>query len=213
MSEQSDRQVTLITPDRWSILAHLGEVWANHDLVAFLVWRDIKVRYRQTFFSAARALVPPFFTMVVFTVIFGTSVKVRSDGQPYWAFSICAGGSELLFPGPHQRRQQCHQQCLADREGLFSAPVTTAIGDPVTAARSGGRPDIFVPVLAIAGIMPSVRLPLLIPLTAIATASATGLGAILAALNVRYRDVRHRFRCCCNWVFCHARGLSGQLGS
>lgn len=192
MSEQSDRQVTLITPDRWSILAHLGEVWANRDLVAFLVWRDIKVRYRQTFFGAAWALVPPFFTMVVFTVIFGTLVKVGSDGQPYWAFSICALAAWNYFSQAltNAANSAINNASLIEKVYFprLSLPLSAILSPLLDLAVAL---TFFVPVLAIAGIMPSVRLPLLIPLTAIALASALGLGAILAALNVRYRDVRH----------------------
>lgn len=192
MSEQPDRHATTITPDRGSILTYLGEVWDNRDLVAFLVWRDIKVRYRQTFFGAAWALVPPFFSMVVFTLIFGTLVKVASDGQPYWAFSICALTAWNYFSQAltNAANSAINNASLIEKVYFprLSLPLSAILSPLLDLAIAL---VFLIPVLAIAGIMPSPKLPLLIPLTAIALASALGLGAILASLNVRYRDVRH----------------------
>ncbi|HWU17861.1 MAG TPA: ABC transporter permease [Devosia sp.] len=192
MSEHSDRPARMISPDQGSIPAYIEEVWANRDLVAFLVWRDIKVRYRQTFFGAAWAVVPPFFTMVVFTLIFGTLVKVASDGQPYWAFSICALTAWNYFSQAltNAANSAINNASLIEKVYFprLSLPLSAIVSPLLDLAIALA---LLVPVLAIAGIMPSARLPLLVPLIAMALATALGLGAILAALNVRYRDVRH----------------------
>lgn len=192
MSEQPDRTARVISPDQGSLPAYLDEVWANRDLVAFLVWRDIKVRYRQTFFGAAWALVPPFFTMVIFTLIFGTLVKVASDGQPYWAFSICALTAWNYFSQALTNAANSATNNASLIEKVYFPRLCLPLSAIVSPLLDLAIALAFlVPVLAIAGIVPNARLPLLVPLIAIALATALGLGAILAALNVRYRDVRH----------------------
>src|SRR5205823_3791602 len=68
----------------------LGELWEYRELIYFLTWRDIKVRYKQTALGAAWAIIQPFFTMVVFSLFFGRLAKVPSDGVPYPIFSYAA---------------------------------------------------------------------------------------------------------------------------
>src|SRR5437016_6236442 len=68
----------------------LGELWAYKELLYFLTWRDIKVRYKQTALGAAWAIIQPFFTMIVFSLFFGKLAKVSSDGLPYPIFSYAA---------------------------------------------------------------------------------------------------------------------------
>src|SRR5689334_486319 len=79
-----------IQPSRGWVSINLRELWNYRELIYFFAWRDIKVRYKQTLLGAAWALIQPFFTMVVFTVIFGRLAKVPSDGLPYPIFSFCA---------------------------------------------------------------------------------------------------------------------------
>src|SRR5947199_6321036 len=76
-------------PRRWEAL-ELREIWRYGELLYFLTWRDIKVRYKQTVIGAAWAILQPFLTMIVFSVIFGRLIRVPSDGVPYPVFSYAA---------------------------------------------------------------------------------------------------------------------------
>jgi hypothetical protein len=105
----------------------LGEIWAYRELVYFLVWRDIKVRYKQTVLGAGWALIQPLFTMLIFSVFFGRLAKVPSDGIPYPLFTFTAlvpwmSGSGVEQPG---------KQREFDQEGVFSttgdSPVESII--------------------------------------------------------------------------------------
>ena len=82
--------VTRIEPSRGLIPLKLGELWEYHELLYFLTWRDIKVRYKQTILGAAWAIIQPFFTMLIFSLFFGRLAKIPSDGIPYPIFSYVA---------------------------------------------------------------------------------------------------------------------------
>ena len=82
--------VLVIQPSKGWVAIKFRELWKYRELIYFFVWRDIKVRYKQTALGAAWAIIQPFFTMVVFSVFFGRLVKVPSDGIPYPIFSYCA---------------------------------------------------------------------------------------------------------------------------
>src|SRR5205823_13017506 len=82
--------VTLIRPSRGWVSLKLRELWEYRELLYFLTWRDVKVRYKQTALGAAWAIIQPFFTMVVFSLFFGRLAKMPSDGIPYPIFSYTA---------------------------------------------------------------------------------------------------------------------------
>src|SRR4026209_1082849 len=79
-----------IPPVRGWVALRLREVWEYRELLYFLIWRDIKVRYKQTVLGAAWAIIQPFFTMLVFSIFFGRLAKMPSDGIPYPIFSYAA---------------------------------------------------------------------------------------------------------------------------
>ena len=79
-----------IEPSRGWVNLKLSELWEYRELIYFLIWRDIKVRYKQTALGAAWAIIQPFFTMVVFSLFFGRLAKVPSDGLPYPIFAYAA---------------------------------------------------------------------------------------------------------------------------
>ena len=81
--------VSIRPAEGWTSL-QFGELWQYRELLFFLIWRDIKVRYKQTALGAAWAVLQPVFTMVVFSLFFGRLAKVPSDGIPYPVFSYCA---------------------------------------------------------------------------------------------------------------------------
>src|SRR5205809_5656519 len=87
---ESPLPILRIEPSRGWVSLKLGELWEYRELLYFLTWRDIKVRYKQTVLGAAWAIIQPFFTMVVFSLFFGKLAKVPSDGIPYPIFAYAA---------------------------------------------------------------------------------------------------------------------------
>src|SRR3989338_10712636 len=94
---ESKSQITFISPSRGWISLKLSELWEYRELLYFLTWRDIKVRYKQTVIGAAWAIIQPFFAMVVFSIFFGQLAKIPSDGIPYPIFTYCALLTWQLF--------------------------------------------------------------------------------------------------------------------
>ncbi|MGH7650704.1 MAG: ABC transporter permease, partial [Gemmatimonadaceae bacterium] len=88
--QQPEPIVVHIRPSKGWVSLKLGELFEYRELLYFLVWRDIKVRYKQTALGASWAIIQPFFTMVVFSLFFGKLAKVPSDGIPYPIFSFAA---------------------------------------------------------------------------------------------------------------------------
>ncbi|MGD9270373.1 MAG: ABC transporter permease, partial [Syntrophobacterales bacterium] len=86
----SDSQVIVVKPSKGWISLKLKELWEYRELLYFMAWRDIKVRYKQTVLGAAWAIIQPFFTMVVFSIFFGKLARVPSDGLPYPIFAFAA---------------------------------------------------------------------------------------------------------------------------
>src|SRR6266404_2398113 len=82
--------VTIIQPSSGWVALRLSELWEYREILYFLIWRDIKIRYKQTAIGAAWAIIQPFMTMVVFSVFFGRLAKVPSDGIPYPVFTFAA---------------------------------------------------------------------------------------------------------------------------
>jgi lipopolysaccharide transport system permease protein len=176
----------------------LRELVERRELLWFLVWRDLLVRYKQAVLGVLWALLQPLASMAIFAVVFGRLAKLPSDGLPYAAFVLCGLVLWAFF-----------SNALTAAAGSLtgSAPLITKVWFPrllvpVAAVLAAG-PDLAIslPVLAIvlaatgawAGTAPSAfaglfALPLLLALLA---TLAIGAGAGLAALNVRYRDVRH----------------------
>src|SRR5574341_2184731 len=88
--KSADLPLTRIDPYSSRVALRLGELWDYRELLYFLVWRDVKVRYKQTAIGAAWAVIQPLITMIVFTMVFDKFAKVPSDGLPYPVFSFAA---------------------------------------------------------------------------------------------------------------------------
>ena len=130
------KPVITLEPSRGLVSLNLRDLWEYRELLFFLTWRDIKVRYKQTLLGAAWAVIQPFFTMVVFSLFFGKLAGVPSDGVPYPHFHLRgAGALDLLRLQPDPVGQQPGGQRQPHSEGLFPAP-----GHPhlQRALRSGG---------------------------------------------------------------------------
>lgn len=182
----------IIEPTRGWVSLQLQNLWEYRELLYFLVWRDIKVRYKQTSLGAAWAVLQPFLTMVVFSIFFGKLGGIPSDGFPYPVFTFTALLPWQLFA--HSLSESGNS--LVANQQLVAKVYFPRLVMPLSAAVAGLVDFLiaFVVLLAIMyfyQLMPSIAilmLPLFILLVLI-TALAVGLW--LAALNVQYRDVRY----------------------
>lgn len=183
---------TVIRPARpWVSLA-LRELWECRELIYFLMWRDIKVRYKQTVLGVAWVVLQPLSMTVVFTLFFGRLANAPSEGVPYPIFVYAALLPWQLFA--HAVTQS--SQSVVANERLITKVYFPRLAIPVASVASGLIDfcvafTVLIPMQAYYGIRPSLAaltLPLFVVLT-IMTALATGLW--LAALNVQYRDVRY----------------------
>ena len=172
--------------------AELGEVWHHRELFYFLAWRDIKIRYKQTALGIAWAVLQPALTMIVFTLFFGKLARVPSDGIAYPLFAYAG-----ILPWT----------LMAAGVGASSGSV---VGSPnlITkvyfprmiipgAAVLSGLVDFLIAGAGLALLMmrygsgPSWTLIALVPVVALILLLAAGVGGFLAAINVKYRDVRY----------------------
>jgi lipopolysaccharide transport system permease protein len=170
----------------------LGELWSRRELLYFLTWRDLKVRYKQTVLGALWAVLQPFVMMVVFTVVLGKLAKVPSDGIPYPIFAFTALVPWTFFSKALSR---CIPSLVANASIVSKVYFPRAI--VVLSAALSGILDFVVSFFILLGMMvwfgfvPNwgiLVLPLYI-LFALLTALAVSLW--LAALNVKIRDVSH----------------------
>jgi lipopolysaccharide transport system permease protein len=182
----------LITPALGWAQLNLRELWEHRELLYLLIWRNVKVRYKQTVLGAAWAVIPAVMTMVVFTLIFGRLAHLSSDGSPYALFSYCA-----LVPWTYFSNSVTQASTsLIENERLVTRVYFPRLLVPL-AACLGGLLDFviaFVLLLVLAlgfGEVPDVRLLAVPGLVALAVVASFAVGITLSALNVFYRDVRY----------------------
>jgi len=194
LAETADPSVRTVVIEPGRGWRHIGfrELWDGRELLAFLVWRDLKVRYKQTAFGAAWAILQPVLLMIVFTLFLGRVSGIAPTGVPYPLF-VFAG----LVPWT-----------------LFSQSLSGSSASLVNAANLLQKvyfPRLLLPIAAIGsyvfdfaiamvvlllltlyfGVVPTLAIVWMIPLTILALAASLAVGIWLAAVNVRYRDVRH----------------------
>lgn len=181
-----------LAPSRGWVSLRLGELWEYHELLYFLIWRDVKVRYKQTVLGAGWAIIQPLFTMLVFTVFFGRLAKIPSDGLPYPVFSYAALVPWMFFAnGLTQSADSLVGSANLLRKVYFprlAIPIAAVLAGAIDFAIAFG---VLIVIMLIYGIAPTMNvmwLPLLL-LLAITTALGTGLW--LSALNVEFRDVKY----------------------
>lgn len=188
----ASRPVTLIRATRGWLPIDFRELWAYRELLYFLVWSEIKVRYKQTALGAAWAVIPPFLTMVVFSVFFGRLANLESDGFPYPVFAYSAlvpwtffatgltGAANSLL-----RYQGVITKVYAPR---MLMPVSAVVASLVDFAISF---VILIGLVLYYGITPPAEIVFLPVFIALAIATALGIGLWLSALTALYRDVRY----------------------
>jgi len=191
MNSAEPLPLVVIEPTRGLAALRLGELWAYRELLYFLVWRDVKVRYKQTVLGAAWAILQPLMTAAVFTIFFGRLAGISSDGLPYPLFSYCG----LLMWTFFAQGLSLSSNSVVGSAQLITKVYFPRLVIPIAAVLSG-LVDLAValPILAILmwhyGTWPALAVltaPLLALLALVAT---TGVGLWLSALNVEYRDVR-----------------------
>ena len=186
----SEPLVVIQPTKRWSIVS-IKDIWAYRELLFFLTWRDVKVRYKQTALGAAWAILQPLFMMVIFTIFFGRLAAVDSAGIPYPLFALAGLVPWTFFSNA----------ITASGNSLVgSANLITKVYFPrlivPAAAMLAGLVDFLLAFLILCFLMLYYRvhltaqilfLPFLVLLTAL---FSLGVGTWMSALNVKYRDVR-----------------------
>ncbi len=181
-----------ITPPRGLVHLNVPELWRYRELLGIFVWRDLKVRYKQTIFGVAWAILQPVTMMVIYTVFFGRLAHLPSDQAPYPVFVF----SGLLFWNYFATAVTTASNCLIDNESIVKKvyfprlilPVSTVVTPAVDFLISF---VVLLLVMLIYQFSPDplglVYVPLLLVVSLLA---ALGIGLFLAAFNAKYRDVR-----------------------
>lgn len=194
MTDTTSRTPTVVIqpPRKWAAL-QLRELWGHRELFWVLAWRDLKVRYKQTELGIAWAVLQPFFTMIVFSLVFGrlAGLGANTGGIPYPVFSFAALLPWSYFGATVTRASNV----LVDSASLVTKVYFPRLLLPLSSTVSGVV-DLGIAFIVLIGLMLFYGLVptwgvLLIPLfVLLAAGAALGVGLWLAALNVEYRDVR-----------------------
>jgi len=181
-----------IQPSRGWVNLQLAELWEYRELLYFLIWRDVKVRYKQTALGSAWAILQPLMTMVVFTLFFGDLAKVSSDGLPYSIFCYTALIPWQFFSnGLTQSSNSLVGSAQLIRKVYFprlAVPIGTVLSGVVDFALSF---TVLIGLMFFYKIYPDSRIVWLLPLFLLALVVSLGTSLWLSALNVQFRDVRY----------------------
>jgi lipopolysaccharide transport system permease protein len=170
----------------------LQELWLRRELFQFLIWRDIKIRYKQTLFGGAWAVLQPLLPMIVFTLFFNRLAGIQTDGPPYPLFTY----SGLVLWTFFANAVSSSSNSLVGNQALVSKVYFPRVFIPL-ASIGALLLDLMISLLLMFALMAYYRWPLtfgcvLIPLYLLgALLAASGLGLILSGLNVRFRDVKY----------------------
>ncbi len=192
MASQLEMPTVILRPAKKWLGLDVKELWRYRELIYFLTWRDIKVRYKQAVLGIAWALLQPILTTLISTVVFGILLKVSSDGLPYPIFVMSALMPWQLFSTSLQKSSIS----LVGNANLLTKiyfprliiPVSSVLAVLVDFAISF---CILIVMMFIYKIYPSWQIFWIIPLTLMAILTALAVGLWLSALNVQYRDVQH----------------------
>ena len=180
-----------IRPTSGLAALNLGDLWRFRELILFMIWRDIKVRYKQTLLGALWAVIQPVMTMLVFNFLFNNVAKVSSDGIPYPIFSFTA----LLPWGLFTTALNSASRSLTSNTNMITKTYFPRLVLPM-ASVLGGLVDFAIAFVILIGMMiyynitPSLTALWAVPLfLVLAIISALGVALWLSAINVQYRDV------------------------
>ena len=190
LDQKRKSNVVLIKPSKGWVGLRLSDLWAYRELIYFLTWRDIKVRYKQSVLGILWAILKPFMAMVVFTIFFGNFAKIPSDGIPYPIFSYTATLPWELFA----TALSVASRSMVANSNMISKIYFPRMIVPLASVMSSVV-DFFIGFIILIGMMiyygftptlATLWLPLLILLALI---TALGVGFWTSALMVRYRDM------------------------
>jgi lipopolysaccharide transport system permease protein len=189
---QNRELVTVIEPPSGWRLINVRELWKFRELLGYLVWRDVKVRYKQTLLGAAWAILQPLLMMIVFTIFFGRMAGVQSGGQPYplfvfagllpWTFfatAIANAGNSVVG------NERLISKIYFPRLAIPFASVGAALVDFAVAF------SMMIVLMAWYRVAPTLQLLWVPFVVALITLAGLGVGTLLASLNVAYRDFRY----------------------
>jgi lipopolysaccharide transport system permease protein len=184
--------VTIIKPSRGWVALNLSDLWKYRELVYFLIWRDIKVRYKQAALGVGWAILQPILTTVIFSVIFGKFGKLPTDNSiPYPLYTFVALLPWQLFANALQKAGTS----LVGSSNLITKIYFPRLIIPISAV-AGGLVDFAISLVIFCGMMIFYKVPLtwnffwIIPFLLLTLITALAVGLWLSALNVRYRDVQ-----------------------
>lgn len=191
-TQQPEPSVVHIKPSKGWVSLQLRELFAYRELLYFLVWRDIKVRYKQTVLGASWAVVQPLFTMVVFSLFFGKLAKMPSDGVPYPIFSFTALVPWTFFATSLMNSSNS----LVGSANLIKKVYFPRLAIPTATVLSGLVDFVIAFAMLVAlmiwyGITPSVHALWLPFFLLLALVTSLGVGLWLSAMNVKFRDVKY----------------------
>lgn len=181
-----------IEPPRGWMELRLGEVWQYRELLYFFVWRDVKIRYKQTAIGVVWVVLQPLLTMLVFTLFFGRLAKLPSLGLPYPVFYFAAVVPWMYFAGA---LQNC-TNVVVDNQRVITKVFFPRLILPISAVLSGlvdfaiGFVVLVIFTMAY-GFHPTLAALWLPGLVLLAVMTALGVGLWTSALNALYRDVRY----------------------
>lgn len=188
----SENTIVRIEPSKGWVSLKLRELWEYRELLYFLIWRDVKVRYKQTVLGCIWAIIQPFFTMVVFSLFFGKLAKVPSDGIPYPIFSYTALVPWAFFAnGLNQATNSLVSGSNLIKKVYFprlAMPIASVLGCIVDLVLA------FIMLIAMMfyyGMTPTLNVIWLPFILVLAFTTSLGVSLWLSAMYVQFRDVRH----------------------
>jgi lipopolysaccharide transport system permease protein len=184
--------VVRIAARRGWLALDIKELWAYRELLYFFVWRDIKVRYKQTAIGAAWAVLQPVLAMLVFSLFFGVLAKIPSQGLPYPVFYYCALLPWLYF----STSMQAATNIVVDQQRVITKVYFPRVVLPIASVLSGLLDFaisfvVFLIMMLYYHMIPSTVVIWLPVFLLLAVLTALGVGLWLSALNAMYRDVRY----------------------
>ncbi len=184
--------IVRIRPAKGWISLKLRDLWEYRELLYFLIWRDIKVRYKQTVLGASWAIIQPLMTMVVFSLFFGKLGKIPSDGIPYPIFSFAA-----LVPWTFFVNGVTHgSNSMVGNANLIKKVYFPRLAIPISAVASGVVDfalafAVLLLMMLYYGISPTLKMVWLPAFVLLALATSLGVSLWLSAMNVQYRDIKY----------------------
>jgi lipopolysaccharide transport system permease protein len=192
MTNKAELSVVYLRPVKGWVALNLRDLWNYRELIYFLTWRDVKVRYKQAVLGIAWAVLQPFVTMVIFTLVFDNLAKMPSDGIPYPLFSFAGLLPWQFFQAALQRSSIS----LVGNANLLTKVYFPRLSIPLAAVLAS-LVDFSFSFIILIGMMfyfkvwPTWNLLWLPLLVLLALTTAIAVGVWLSALNVQYRDIQH----------------------